>query len=68
MTTGHVYQAPPCGGRSKQQAPPNDCVSGYVVKRGQEYNRGQEGVAWPRMQRAWLDVERNIQLINIHII
>ena len=44
MTTEHVYQAPPCGGRSKQQAPPSDCVSGYVVKRGQEYNRGQEGV------------------------
>ena len=45
MTMGHVYQAPPCGGRSKQQAPPSDYVSGYVVKRGQEYNRGQEGVA-----------------------
>ena len=67
MTTGHVYQAPPCGGRSKQQAPPSDYVR-YVVKPGQEYNRGQEGVAWPRMQRAWLDLERNIQLINIHII
>ena len=44
MTTGHVYQAAPCGGRSKQQAPPSDYVR-YVVKRGQEYNRGQEGVA-----------------------
>ena len=32
-----------CGGRSKQQAPPSDCVSGYVVKSGKEYNRAQEG-------------------------
>ena len=68
MRTGHVYQAPPCGGRSKQQAPPSDCASGYVVKSGQEYNRGEEGVALPRTQRAWLDVERNIQFINIHMI
>ena len=45
MSTGHVYQAPPCGGRLKQQAPPNDCASGYVVKSEQEYIRGQEGVA-----------------------
>ena len=29
----------------EEQAPPSDCASGYVVKSGQEYNRGQEGVA-----------------------
>ena len=33
MSTGHVYQAPSCDGRSKQQAPPSDCVSRYVVTR-----------------------------------
>ena len=40
MTTGHVYQTPLCDGRSKQQAPPSDCVSGmWSLKSGQEYNR-----------------------------
>ena len=40
---------------------------------GGQYDKGlttfrSEGVVLPRTQRVWPDVERNIQLINIHMI
>ena len=41
MTTRHVgvYQAPPCDGRSKQQA--TVLVDVFSLESGQEYKRGQ---------------------------